>query len=195
MVHAPSSSVSTDLPLTRGYTCRRHHCRLHRPCLHKHTSRQIRSSSEPHSRPWEPVRVEPVGPGHDLAWSLPSQDTTYHSQADCFVWHFHRQLKAACRRSDWKTALPPVILCIRALLKEDLGHSNDELVVELNSVCRANFLPALQIPRRAASKTLTLASRTSCRPCVLYSLVPHPRRPSSAEASTTACTCSSGSMM
>ena len=58
---------------------------------------------------------------------------SYHPQANATVERFHRQLKASLMatdqpREEWSSALPLVLLGIRASLKQDLHRSSAELV-------------------------------------------------------------------
>ena len=58
--------------------------------------------------------------------------TAYHPSSNGLVEHFHRQLKAAIKATPepthWVSALPLVLLGIRAGLKQDIGCSTAELV-------------------------------------------------------------------
>lgn len=59
-----------------------------------------------------------------------TRTTSYHPCANGMVERLHRQLKAAlmCHGGSWSTALPLVLLGMRAALKEDLQTSCAELV-------------------------------------------------------------------
>lgn len=59
-----------------------------------------------------------------------TRTTSYHPCANGMVERLHRQLKAAlmCHGGSWFTALPLVLLGMRAALKEDLQSSSAELV-------------------------------------------------------------------
>ncbi|XP_071944773.1 uncharacterized protein [Antedon mediterranea] len=58
--------------------------------------------------------------------------TSYHPIANGLVERFHRQLKGSLKALDdpqlWSDALPLVLLCLRTVVKEDLGLSSAELV-------------------------------------------------------------------
>ena len=68
----------------------------------------------------------------EITWSKCIGTTTYHPSSNGLIERFHHQLKATLKATPepthWVSALPLVLLGIRAGLKQDIGCSTAELV-------------------------------------------------------------------
>ena len=97
--------------------------------------------------------------------------TAYHPIANGIIERFRRQLKTALKTypdpNSWATLLPMVLLGIRTALKDDLGCTAAELVME--PAC--GFLVSSLQQTRQTPRAMLHSSSQQCGSCKLHPLV------------------------